>query len=82
MLNGQKKENNFRKISNFTLLETLLRSIHDFLGGNSGVLFQRRCHLKLLPPYGTMLMKTEKKLAKIQNWKFHDSLNNFGRDPS
>ena len=34
-----------------------------------------------LPPYGPMLTKTKKKLAKIQNLKFHNSLNNIGRDP-
>ncbi len=26
-------------------------------------------------------MKTKKKLAKIQNLKFHNSLNSFGGDP-
>ncbi len=73
------------KISNFTLLlttlvEALTRSIHDF-GSKSYVLYQRRCRLKLLLSYGPMLAKTKKKrLSKIQNFKFHNSLNNFGRD--
>ena len=34
-----------------------------------------------LLPYGPMLAKTKKYLAKIQNFKFHKSLSNFGRDP-
>ena len=54
--------------------------IHEFLGSKSGVLFQRICCLNPLPPYGPMLWKTKKKLAKIQNWKFYNSLNNFGRE--
>ncbi len=38
--------------------------------------------LKLLLPYGPMYMKRKKKnMAKIQNSKIHNSLNNFGRDP-
>ncbi len=28
-----------------------------------------------------MLTKAKKKMEKIQNLKFHNSLNNFGRDP-
>ena len=52
------------------------------LGSKSGVLFQRRCRLKLLPPYGPMLTKTKTKLAKIQNLKFYNSLSDLGRDPS
>ena len=51
------------------------------LGSKSGLLFQR-CRLKLLPPYGPMLTKTIKKMAKIQYLKFPYSLTNFGRDPS
>ncbi len=36
--------------------------------------------LKHLLPYGPMLPKTRKtKWPKIQNFKFHNSLNNFGR---
>ncbi len=36
--------------------------------------------LKRLLPYGSMLVKTKKK-ANIQNPKFHNALNTFGRDP-
>ncbi len=32
------------------------------------------------PPHGPVLTKTPKN-GKIQNLKFHNSLNNFGRDP-
>ncbi len=30
----------------------------------------------------SMLTKTKKKFAKFQNLNFHNSLNNFGRDPT
>ncbi len=33
-------------------------------------------------PLWSHVNENEKKLAKIQNLKFHNSLNNFGRDPS
>ena len=32
-------------------------------------------------PMWSNVNENEKKLAKIQNLKFHSSLNNFGRDP-
>ncbi len=85
MLNVQNRTKKLPKIPNVTivlttLVETLATSIHEFWVENSDVFFQRRCRMKILPPYGFMLMKT-KKMAKIQNLKFHNSLNNFGRDP-
>ena len=62
MLNGQKRTKKMPKIQNYiftilltTLIETLPRSIHEFLGANL-----MRCRLKLLPPNGTMLTKTKK----------------------
>ncbi len=45
------------------------------LGRKSGGFFQR-CRLKLLLPYGSILAKTK----NWQNFKFHNSLNNFGRE--
>ena len=49
------------------------------MGRKSGVFFQRRFCLKLLPPYGAMLTK-KKGGGGVQNVKFHNYLNNF-RDP-
>ncbi len=91
MLNGQKKEQKILpKIQNFKFHYSLNNFGRDppqeypwILGSKSGVFFQRGCRLKLLLPYAPMLAKTKKKkkMAKIQNFKFHTALNNFGRDP-
>ncbi len=37
--------------------------------------------LKLKTPYGPMLKKKKKKWQKKKKLKFHNTLNNFGRDP-
>ena len=85
---NQKKKKKCRKfkISNVTILLTAL--VRDspqkytwILGKKSDIFLQRTCHLKLLLPDGPMLTKMKKKLAKIQNLKFHNSLNKFSRDP-
>ena len=49
------------------------------LGSKSGVLFHRKYSVwNFFLPYGPMLTKTKRKLTKIQNLKFHNSLDNFG----
>ncbi len=72
MLNGQKKEpKNLPQIQNFKFHYSLNNFGRDppqeyprILGSKSGVLFQRRSRLKLLLPYGPMLMKTKKNCKK------------------
>ena len=83
------KEKKMSKIQNFKFHNSLYNFGGDppqeytwILGSKSGVFFQRRCRLKLLPPCGPMLTKTKKKMAKIHNLKFHNSLNNSGTVPS
>ncbi len=77
----KKKNNNICQkftISNYTILlttlvETLPRSIHEFWEANlakSGVFFQRRWHLRLLPPYDPILTKTK---INYKNPKFEIS---------
>ena len=87
MLNSQKKKKKKKeqkqsaKIWNFTILLTTLLETppHEYtwiLGSKSGGLFQRRCHLQLLPPYGPILTKTKKigKNKKIQISQFFEQL--------
>ena len=89
MLNGQKKEQNYLpKIQNFKFHYSFNNFVRDppqeytiILWSKSGVSFQRRCRLKLLPLYGPILTKMKKKMVKIQCLKFHNSLSNFGIDP-
>ena len=45
------------------------------------IYLQWTCSLKLIHPYGPMLTETIIKIAKIQNLKFHNSLNIFDRAP-
>ena len=86
----KKEQNqNCQKIQNLKFHYSFNKFVRDppqeyawILGSKSGVLFQMRCHLKRLPPYGPMLTKTKKKWQKFQNLKLHKSLNKFGRDPS
>ncbi len=75
------------KIWNFTILytilvETLPRSMHEFLEVNVLYTFRQDAIWSFFLPYGPMLTKTKKKWQKIQNLKFHQSLYNFSRDPS
>ena len=52
-----------------TLVETLPKSMHDFLGSESDVYFQRRCRLKFVLPYRAMLTETKKIVEKIKKFK-------------
>ncbi len=89
MLHIKKKEHkkcqkfnmsNFTIHWTFTLVETLPRSIHEFLGANLVCSF-RGDVIWTFTPILSHVSENEKYLAKIQNFKFHNSLNNFGRDP-
>ena len=87
MLNGQKKKRTKKmpKIQNFKLhysFNTFGRHPPQeypwILESKSDVFFQRRYRLHILLPYGPMLAKTKK---NGKNPKFHNFLNNYGRDP-
>ena len=73
MLNDQKKKSKKFKMSNFT--------INEFFGANLMYSFRGDVLLNFCPQW-SHVNENETKLAKIQNFKFRRSLNNFGRDPS
>ena len=88
MLNSQKeqkkkmakKNQNFKFHYSFNNFGTNPPQEYSWIRGNKSDVLLQRCHLKLLLPYGPMLTKMKKKkkkIAKIQNLKFHNSLNNF-----
>ncbi len=84
----KKEQNYLPKIQNFKFHYSFNNFVRDppqeytiILWSKSGVSFQRRCRLKLLPLYGPILTKMKKKMVKIQCLKFHNSLSNFGIDP-
>ncbi len=78
MLHGQKKnKKKLPKIQNFKFHYSFNNFVRDppkgytwILGTKSGVLFQRRCRLKLLPPYCPMLTETKTNWQKSKIWNF------------
>ncbi len=51
--------------------------MHEFLGANQVHSF----NIQTFTPILSHVNENEKKMAKVQNLNFHNSQNNFGRDP-
>ena len=83
----KKKNKKCQKIQNFnfhysftTLIQTLPRSIHIFWE-QIWCALSEEISFETFTPYGPICCRKGKYLATIQNFKFHNSLNNFSRDP-
>ncbi len=65
-----------------TVVETLLSSMHVYWEWIWCVLSEEMAFETFTPIWFHVNKKRKEQLAKIQNLKFHNSLNNFGSDPS
>ncbi len=59
----------------------ICQNMHEFLGANLLWNFRQDVFLSFFSPIWSHVNEKKKKVTKIQNFKFRQSLYNFGRDP-